>query len=146
MGIASLAAPPLASRWGKVRMVVWTQTSSLPFLIALGFIPLYEIAAIAFLVRGALMVMGAPIYTLFIMEQVDPETRAKVNGWATMLWNFCYAVSSWVSGMVQKARGFDLIFLAAGALYVGCILTQYFLFTPLERSTEERPHRTWRKF
>ena len=80
------------------------------------------------------MVMGAPIYTLFIMEQVDPETRARVNGWATMLWNFCYAVSSWVSGMVQKTWGFDPIFLAAGALYVGCILTQYFLFTPLERS------------
>jgi MFS family permease len=139
MGIASLASAPLASKFGKVRTIVWTQGLSLPFLLLLGFVPVFELSVLGFLVRGALMPMAAPIYNLFIMEQVAPEDRATVNAWATMTWNWCYALTSWVSGLVQKSWGFDPVFLATGICYVGCVWVQQVLFTPREARPPARP-------
>ncbi|HRQ33397.1 MAG TPA: hypothetical protein PLM89_09885, partial [Anaerolineales bacterium] len=43
MGIGLLIAPPLADRFGKIQVVVITQALSIPFLILLGFSPLYWI-------------------------------------------------------------------------------------------------------
>lgn len=137
MGIASLASAPLAAKFGKVRTIVWTQGLSLPFLLILGFVPFFEASVAGFLVRGALMPMAAPIYNLFIMEQVEPEDRATVNGWSTMQWNFCYALSSWASGLVQKNWGFDPVFLATGICYVGCVWVQHVLLTPMEKSAQK---------
>ncbi len=137
MGVASLASAPLASRFGKVRTIVWTQGLSLPFLLLLGFVPIFQLSVVGFLVRGALMPMAAPIYNLFIMEQVAPEDRATVNGWATMYWNLCYALSSWASGAVQKNWGFDLVFIATGICYIGCVWVQYVLLTPMEKKQQK---------
>ena len=41
MGVGLLLAPPLADRMGKIQLVVVTQTLSIPFLIILGFSPIF---------------------------------------------------------------------------------------------------------
>lgn len=133
MGIASLAGPPLAQRLGKVRTMVWTQALSIPFLLLMAFVPVLWVSALAFALRYALMPMSAPIYALFIMEQVAPEDRATVNGWSTMAWNLLFAGSAWVSGQLQLLWGFGPIFLIVCAVYSSGILLQYLLFAPLER-------------
>jgi MFS family permease len=133
MGIASLAGPPLAQRLGRVRTMVWTQALSVPFLLMMAFIPVLWVAAPAFVIRYALMPMSAPIYSLFVMEQVAPEDRATVNGWSTMAWNLLFAGSAWLSGQLQLLWGFGPIFLVVCVVYSSSILLQYLLFTPLER-------------
>ncbi len=133
MGIASLAGPPLAQRLGKVRMIVWTQALSIPFLLMMAFVPVLWVVALAFVMRYALMPMSAPIYSLFVMEQVAPEDRATVNGWSTMAWNLLFAGSAWLSGQLQLLWGFGPIFLIVCAVYSSSILLQYLLFAPLER-------------
>ena len=133
MGIASLAGPPLAQRVGKVRTMVWTQALSIPFLVVMAFVPILWVSALAFVIRFALMPMSAPIYSLFVMEQVAPEDRATVNGWSTMAWNLLFAGSAWLSGQLQVLWGFGPIFLIVCGFYSSSIVLQHVLFSPLER-------------
>ena len=71
MGLGLLAAPPLAERFGKIQIVVITQGLSIPFLILLGFAPVFWVSAFAYYIRVALMNMSSPVYQTFVMEQVD---------------------------------------------------------------------------
>jgi MFS family permease len=121
MGIGLLLAPPLAERFGKIRIVVITQALSIPFLILLGFAPWYWVSAIAFLVRAALMNMSSPVYNAFVMEEVEPEARATVASLASMSWNFGWTFSPTISGWVQVNYGFSPLFIGTITTYVTAI-------------------------
>ena len=133
MGLATLAGPLLSERLGKIRAVVFTQLGSIPFLLLLGYFPLLGPAAVGFLVRAALMNMGGPLYTAFVMEQVEERRRAAVNGLLMMSWSGSWAVSNWASGQLQQGPGFGLIFLITCASYLlGSTLT-YLFFAGIDR-------------
>jgi len=51
MGLGLLIAPPLAERMGKIQLVVITQGLSIPFLILLGFSPVFWVGALSYYVR-----------------------------------------------------------------------------------------------
>jgi MFS family permease len=121
MGIGLLLAPPLAERYGKIRIVVITQALSIPFLILLGFAPWYWVSALAFLARAALMNMSSPVYNAFVMEEVEPEARATVASLASMSWNFGWTFSPTISGWVQVNYGFSPLFVGTITTYVSAI-------------------------
>ncbi len=117
MGIGLLLAPPLADRMGKIRLVVVTQALSIPFLILLGFAPWFWLSTAAYLVRVALMNMSGPVYQTFVMERVEPSARATVASLVSMSWNFGWAFSPTVSGMLQVRYGFGPPFMLTIVLY-----------------------------
>ncbi len=127
MGLGLLAAPPLADRLGKIQIVVITQGLSIPFLILLGFSPLFWISAVAYYIRVALMNMSSPVYTTFVMEQVEPSSRAMVASLTSMSWNFGWAVSPTISGILQVRYGFGPPFMGTIILYVISVFL-YWLF------------------
>jgi len=47
------------------------------FLIALGFASWFWLSALAYLIRLALMNMSNPVYQAFVIENVQPEARAR---------------------------------------------------------------------
>jgi len=118
MGVGLLSAPPLAERWGKIRVVVITQGLSIPFLFLLGFAPWYGVSALAYLVRLALMNMSGPVYQTFVMEQVKPGARATVASLISMSWNVGWAFSPSVSGWLQVHYGFRPVFAGTITTYV----------------------------
>jgi len=128
MGIGFLIAPPLADRWGKMQVVVVSQSLSIPFLILLGFAPLYWISATAYLVRLALMNMSGPIYNAFVMEQAEPEARATVASLVSMSWNFGWAFSPTLSGWLQVHYGFNPVFLGTISTYILAIFLYWRFF------------------
>ncbi len=71
--VATLMQPALARRWGKIGSVVIVQGASIPFIVVLGFSPLFWTVAIAMAVRNSLMNAGNPIFGAFAMERVRPE-------------------------------------------------------------------------
>jgi MFS family permease len=75
MMVGLLIAPPLADRIGKLKLVVLTQGLSIPFMVILGFSPLFGLSAAAYYVRMALMNMSNPIYQNFVYEQVDEKLK-----------------------------------------------------------------------
>lgn len=139
MGLATLAGPLLAERWGKIRAVVYTQLVSIPFLLLLGYSPLFTPAVVGFLARAGLMNMGGPLYTAFVMERVEERRRAAVNGLLMMSWSGSWALSNWASGQLQQGPGFSLIFLITCVSYlIGSTMT-YLFFASGDRPRPEAP-------
>lgn len=127
MGIGLLMAPPLADRLGKLRLVVITQGLSIPFMILLGFTPIFWISTLAYYVRMALMNMSNPIYQNFVLERVKPTDRATVASLYSMVWSFGRSFSPSVSGSLQVDYGFGPPFMIAIGLYAVAICL-YWLF------------------
>ena len=127
MGVGLMIAPPIADRLGKIRLVALTQGLSIPFMMMLGFAPLFPVSAGAYLVRMALMNMSNPIYQTFVMEQVDDAARATVASLVSMVWSFGRAFSPTISGYLQVEYGFGPPFAIAISLYALAV-TLYWLF------------------
>ncbi len=128
MGLGLLIAPPLADRFGKIQVVVITQGLSIPFLILLGFSPVFWMSAVAYYIRVALMNMSTPVYQTFVMEQVDPSSRAMVASLVSMAWSFGRAVSPTVSGILQVQYGFGPPFIGTITLYVISVFLYWFFW------------------
>jgi MFS family permease len=127
MGLGLLAAPPLADRMGKIQLVVITQGLSIPFLILLGFSPIFWLSAFAYYIRVALMNMSSPVYQTFVMEKVDASSRAMVASLVSMAWNFGWVISPMISGSLQVKYGFGPPFLGTIILYtISVFLYWYF--------------------
>ncbi|MDP2975346.1 MAG: hypothetical protein Q8N45_03940, partial [Anaerolineales bacterium] len=117
MGVGLLIAPIISDRIGKIQLVVITQGLSIPFLVMLGYAPWFWMSALAHYVRLALMNMGGPVYQTFVMEQVEPSSRATVASLVSMAWNFGWAFSPSISGWLQVNYGFAPVFLGVIILY-----------------------------
>lgn len=136
MGIGLFIAPPLAERVGKIRLVVITQALSIPFLIVLGFAPWFWVSTVAYLVRVALMNMSSPVYQTFVMESVEPSARATVASLVSMSWNFGWAFSPIISGLLQVRYGFGPSFVVTIVLYT---LSTYLYWAFFGRRRAEAP-------
>ena len=128
MGIGLLAAPPLADRLGKIQIVVITQGLSIPFLILMGFSPLFWVSGVAYYIRVALMNMSSPVYQTFVMEQVESSSRAMVASLVSMSWNFGWAISPTISGILQVRYGFGPPFLGTIILYIVSVFLYWFFW------------------
>jgi MFS family permease len=117
MGAGMLLAPPLADRFGKTRLIVITQAVSIPFLALLGFSPWFAFSAGAYYIRLGLMNMSGPIYQAFVMERVEPRSRATVASLVSMANSFGWAFSPTISGWIQVRYGFGPAFLVTMVLY-----------------------------
>ena len=117
MGVGLLIAPIISDRIGKIQLVVITQGLSIPLLVMLGYAPWFWMSALAHYVRLALMNMGGPVYQTFVMEQVEPSSRATVASLVSMAWNFGWAFSPSISGWLQVNYGFAPVFLGVIILY-----------------------------
>ncbi|MBN8580761.1 MAG: MFS transporter [Anaerolineae bacterium] len=128
MGIGLLIAPPLAERYGKIQVVVVTQAISIPFLILLGFSPIFWVGAATYYIRLALMNMSSPVYQTFVMEHVEPSARATVASLTSMAWNFGWAFSPTISGWLQVKYGFTPPFIGTITLYIISVFMYWAFF------------------
>lgn len=128
MGIGLILAPVFADRYGKIRVVVFTQSLSIPFLALLGFSPLFSLSAVAYFVRLTLMNMSSPVYDTFVMEQVEPDSRAMVASLSSMVNSFGRAFSPVASGWMQVNYGFGPPFIGTITLYLISIGLYYLFF------------------
>lgn len=129
-GVATLASPLLADRWGRIRALVLTQLLSIPFLLLIGFSGIFWLSGLAFWVRAALMNMGNPLYSAFAMEQVAEGERGTISGLMGMSWYIGWTIGPFVSGYMQAHPdiGFRPIFVITCTLYVvaSILVKRYF--------------------
>lgn len=130
MGVGFIIAPPLADRFGKIQLVVFTQAVSIPFLVLLGFAPWFAVSAAAYYIRLALMNMSSPVYQTFVMERVDPDQRATIASLISMANSFGWALSPTVSGWLQVNYGFGPAFLGTIGLYTLSTFLYWKFFFP----------------
>jgi len=115
--VASLASAPLADRFGKVRASLVAQVASLPFLLALGGIPIAAIAGAAFLIRGGLMALTSAPLQAYLMEAVPGERRIVASNVYNVSYQVAWAIGAGLGGAVIAVGGFVAPMLIAAALY-----------------------------
>ncbi len=140
-GTATLGAPLLADRWGRIRSLVITQLASIPFLLTIGFVPAFWLAGIAFWVRAALMNMGSPLYQAFAMEQVSARERATLSGLLGMSWTIGWTIGPYLSGYMQAQPhiGFKPIFVTTCVLYTGASVLERAFFQSQDDQRRQAP-------
>ncbi len=130
MAAASLWGPGMEKVFrGKIPAVAATQSSSLIFLIILGFVPHLQYAKISYWLRGALMNIASPLFTTYSMEQIPQKSQGAVNSLINMTMTFGYTVGPLISGYVQQRFGFQPLFIATTVLYgLAVVLTWLFFY------------------
>jgi MFS family permease len=133
-GIGNLMGPQLAVRLGgKIPAILLTQFTSLIFMMTIGFVPIMWISVFAFLIRGALMNMSAPLYNAFALEQVPEREQGLINSILNLSWSIGWAVGPYVSGVVQERYGFSPLFITTGILYFTALVLTGIFFRKTER-------------
>ena len=120
--LATLAAPAMALRIGTARAVGLTQLASVPLLLLLGFSPLLAVAAGAYLVRGALMNMAAPLQMSFRMAVLPAELRGSGNALILVADSVTRAASTWVGGALIAVVGFRAPYAITALCYVSAAM------------------------
>jgi len=135
---ATLVSPLLARRLGRVRTIVLTQMTSIPFLLLLAYSFSLPAVVVAYYIRSALMNMSGPLQTTFGLEQVREEQRATLTSLSAMLGSLGRGgLGPIVSGYLQVKSGFSLAFTMTTVCYVIGTLLFYLFF----RKTEPLPAR-----
>jgi MFS family permease len=104
--LAILAQPALASRFGRIGSIVLVQSSSIPFLLVLGFSPVLWTVILAMTVRNSLMNAGSPIFDAFAMDRVSAAERATLSAAMTLLWSLGWTIAPLYYGLLQARLGF----------------------------------------
>lgn len=138
IGIGTLVGPRLTARLGgKIRTVVFTQLSSVLFMLMIGFVPALWVAGFAFLMRAALMNMAAPLYSAFCMEQTPENQQGLVSSILNIAWQIGWSVGPYISGVVQQQYGFTPLFITTTLLYLLSIGVMWKLFRNAEQLSLE---------
>ncbi len=138
IGVGSILGPRLSTLMGgKVRAVVFTQFTSLVFLLTIGFSPFLWLSSVGFLVRSALMNMSAPLYSAFCMEHIPERHLGFANSVLSLSWNIGWAVGPYLSGVVQARYGFAPLFIATSVLYFIAIALTWYFFVKMESHKED---------
>jgi MFS family permease len=102
IGVATLAGPPLAKRFGLVKSIVITQAASTIFMFATPLSSSYVIASLVYTVRAFLMNMASPLSQSLIMGLVKEDERGLASGVNTALWRLPNALSTFVGAYLMS--------------------------------------------
>src|SRR5215472_1385053 len=141
---ASLCAPAVARRFGKLRSAVGSELLSLPFLVTLGGERHLGVAVVAFWLRASFMQASTPLVQAFTMEVLPRELRARATSLTNMSWNIGWALSATLAGAVIERFGYAAPFYMTATLYLTAATTFFLAFrhtpetaAPASRLSEE---------
>jgi MFS family permease len=101
MGVANLATPRLARRFGTVRTIVLTQGSSTLFLFSMPFSPNFASASTIYIVRSMLMMMSNPAQNSLLMGLVSPDERSIASALVAALWRLPNSISTGIGASIM---------------------------------------------
>ena len=137
IGIATLAASPLAKRFGLIKAIVMTQAASTVFMVATPLFPNFISASVVYGMRALLMNMSVPLQQSMIMGLVAQDERGAASGISGALWRLPNALSTfvgaWIMGMGLLAEPFFI----AGLFYMISIMMFWYYFRRTKPPEEE---------
>lgn len=136
--LGSILSPVIASRFGLIRGVVYSQLCSLPFMALMAWRHEFWVCALCFVFRGAFMNMCVPMRQETMMEIVPDHLRARASALDSMSWNLTWAVAMFFSGGIIKNWGYDVSLVIAFCCYLTSALIYRHLFSPWEQLRKHR--------
>jgi MFS family permease len=118
IGVATLAAPPLARRIGLVRAIVVTQAASTIFMFTTPLSPDYISASVVYTSRAFLMNMSNPLQQSMIMGLVAEDERGAASGVSAALWRLPNSLSTVIGAYLIGIGQLAAPFFFAGLFYI----------------------------
>jgi MFS family permease len=126
LALATLLAPFVHERLGKVPAIVLSRLASVPFILVIAFsqeigpylAPALSVAGIAYVLRVVLMNIAAPLASAFSMELLDQTERGTATGFQMMASGIFGAVGSYLGSRMMAAGDYHTPFGAMAALYL----------------------------
>ena len=129
-----LLTPVLMQKWGKVRTLLITQLSSVPFIIFMVLTNNLYLVGFFFLMRGAFYSISMPIRNQVAMELVTDKERATTAGFSHMWFDLGGSFPALIAGGLMAGGNYIAPFsMAAGASVAGAVLFYIFFFRIEER-------------
>jgi MFS family permease len=142
IGIATLAAPPLAKKIGCVKAIVLTQGISTLFMFTTPLSPDYVTASFIYTSRAFLMNMASPLQQSMIMGLVAEDERGAASGVSAALWRLPNALSTVIGAYLIGVGQLAAPFFLAGLFYIISIALFWYFFRnvvlPEETSKKQR--------
>src|SRR5213594_3295246 len=136
---ATLLAPVVVRRLGRVRTVALLKLLGVPFLVLIGLAPGVVTAGIVYvmaiiLIGGAFPSKGLtdPVYSLFSMEIVKDRERGTTNGVMHAFSEFPMGVGAWIAGPFMATGNWTMPYYLAGAVYAVTFVAFYLYFARVE--------------
>lgn len=136
MFFGTLTGPILSRRFGLVRAVVFTQLASIPFMLMLAYTYLLPLAFVAFVIRGGLMNLNAPLTSHLAMELSDEDERPLVNALLMISWTASWMIAVAIGGQLVERYGFTIVLNISSGLYVVASLMYFRFFRHIEQRRE----------
>jgi MFS family permease len=144
ISFCTLAAAPLAQRFGRVNTIVGVQLLGLPILMSIAFAPVLWAAGGLYVLRqvfsgtaaGPGGGLAAPIYRLFSMEVVKPRERGTINGLVHAFNEFPMAFGATLAGAMIAGGQWSTVFSVAAAFMGASLVVYYWYFRRLESRME----------
>jgi MFS family permease len=138
IGVATLAAPPLAKRIGLVRAIVVTQGFSTLFMFLTPLQPEYISASFVYTVRAFLMNMASPLQQSMIMGLVAEDERGAASGVSAAFWRLPNALSTSIGASLMGIGLLAAPFFLAGILYIVSISLFWSFFRNTKLPEEQK--------
>jgi MFS family permease len=118
MVVASIGGPAIGRRFGVIPTIVVCRLLTAPIILSLAFSPSLEVAASLYIARTVITNATWPVDNAFTMELVSPNLRSTLAALRSASWNFAWAVTSGLAGLMIVGMGFASIFIASGIFMV----------------------------
>ncbi|NIP67581.1 MFS transporter, partial [Candidatus Bathyarchaeota archaeon] len=133
LALGTFVAPAISNRLSKVKAVFICRSCSIPFIFAIVLVPHLGVAALSYLLRGALMNMAGPIDANFMMERVQETERATTSGFTVMADNIPRAISVMLAGQLMKGGNYWIPYFCTGILYSMSSILYLLFFRGVEK-------------
>jgi predicted MFS family arabinose efflux permease len=137
IGVATLAGPPIAKKFGLVKSIVFTQAASTIFMFATPLSSSYIIASSVYCVRAFLMNMASPLSQSLIMGLVDEDERGMASGVNAALWRLPNALSTFIGAFLFSIGLLAAPFFLAGIFYSISIALFWYYFRKTKMPEEQ---------
>ncbi|MGC9071940.1 MAG: MFS transporter [Acidilobus sp.] len=138
LSAATLTAPVLGKRLGRVKAITLTHAGGIALLLALPACPAFLTAAGVFIARNVLMNMAGPLFNSLIMDIIPREERARANSILGIIDSLPRASGPFVTGYIFSVGNLWLPFYVTASLYTAATAVFYLLFNNVNRASHAR--------
>jgi len=123
----TLVIPRLAREAGRLKIIVFTRVASSLSFVLMAFSPIFPIAGLFLILRGAFAMGGMPVRQSFVMLNVHETERATANGSTSFSRNTASSVGAAISGYAMR-EFITYLPLLGGAIALFDPLLYYLMF------------------
>ena len=145
LAVVTLLVPLLAMRMLKVDAIAATRMMAIPFVLAMGLLPLavgegsalLVLMGIAHVGRTGAFGMSFPLDDAFNMSVLEPRERATSTGIEIAVGSAVSAAAIFVSSRIMDTGDFTTPFMIMAAAYLVSTMIYWKVFRPIEIDAEE---------